>query len=51
MTAILFLMLAAAMYVAWKGRRKSALTVFAVAAVLALLWFHHHLSDALALDF
>ncbi len=51
MTALLFLLLASAMYVAWTGRRQGALTLFAVAALLALVWFEHHLTDPLALDF
>jgi hypothetical protein len=51
MTAFIFLLLAAAMSVAWIGRRQSGLALFAVAAVLALFWFKHHVTDALALDF
>ena len=37
--------------VAWIGRRESGLALFAIAALLALFWFKHHVTDALALDF
>lgn len=50
MTAITFLLLAWAMYAAWTGRRSRGLLLFGVAFVLALVWFGHHLTDALALE-
>ncbi len=51
MTSAIFLILAAAMYAAATGRRTGGLALFGAAAVLGLLWFNHHLTDALALDF
>jgi hypothetical protein len=51
MTSLIFLLLAAAMSVAWRGGRQGGLVLFAIAAALALFWFKHHVTDALALDF
>jgi hypothetical protein len=51
MTSLIFLVLALAMHAAWRGRRGGGLALFALASVLALAWFDHHLTDALALDF
>jgi uncharacterized protein DUF5993 len=51
MTSLIFLLLAAAMSVAWRGGRQGGLVLFAIAAALALFWFKHHVTDALVLDF
>ena len=39
------------MCAAWIGHRSVGITLFTAASVLALLWFNHHMTDALALDF
>ena len=49
MTALIFLLLTAAMVLAWRGRKVGGVVVFVVAAVLAVLWFNHHATDALQL--
>jgi hypothetical protein len=50
-TSLLFLLMAIAMLLAWRGDRRAGLAVFALAAVLSVAWFNHHLTDPLALDF
>jgi|RhiMethySRZTD1v2_1073278.scaffolds.fasta_scaffold1497216_2 UDP-N-acetylmuramyl pentapeptide phosphotransferase/UDP-N-acetylglucosamine-1-phosphate transferase len=49
MVTLLFLLLAAAMLLAWHGRKTGGIVLFAVAAVLALVWFNHHVTDPLQL--
>ena len=39
------------MCMAWTGHRKAGLILFAAASGLALLWFNHHMTDPLTLDF
>ena len=51
MTSLLFLLLATAMGLAWSGHRRVGVAVYAVAALLALAWFNHHLTEPLRLDF
>ena len=51
MTSFLFLLLAIAMSLAWRGDRRTGMAVFAVAALLSVAWFNHHLTDALELHF
>ena len=48
MTALIFFLLAIAMIMAVGGLRGPAIGLFAVSFVLAVLWFNHHLTDALA---
>jgi hypothetical protein len=50
-TSFLFLLMAIAMLLAWRGNRRAGVAVFAVAAVLSVAWFNHHVTDPLALDF
>jgi hypothetical protein len=50
-TSFLFLLMAIAMLLAWRGNRRVSVAVFAVAAVLSVAWFNHHVTDPLALDF
>jgi hypothetical protein len=49
MTSGIFLLLAVAMALAWRGRRTGGVAVFVVAALLALAWYNHHATDALQL--
>jgi hypothetical protein len=51
MTSLLFLLMATAMLLAWRGDRRAGIAVFALAAVLSVAWFNHHLTDPLDLDF
>jgi hypothetical protein len=51
MTSLLFLLMAIAMGLAWCGKRRAGVAVFALAAVLSVAWFNHHLTDPLDLDF
>ena len=51
MTSLLFLLLATAMGLAWHGYRRVGVAVFALAALLSLVWLNHHLTDPLNLDF
>lgn len=50
-TALIFLLLAMAMIVAWVGQRAVGCALFAVAMILAVVWFNHHMTDPLGLDF
>ena len=51
MTALIVFLLAIAMIMAVGGLRGPAIGLFAVSFVLAVLWFNHHLTDALKLAF
>ena len=51
MTSLLFLLISTAMGLAWTGHRRIGVLVFAVGAVLSVVWFNHHLTDPLPLDF
>jgi hypothetical protein len=51
MTSLLFLLMAVAMLLAWRGNRHAGVAVFALAAVLSVAWFNHHVTDPLGLDF
>lgn len=51
MTSLLFLLMATAMGFAWHGYRRVGILVFALAALLSVIWFNHHLTDPLKLDF
>jgi Family of unknown function (DUF5993) len=51
MTSLLFLLIATAMAFAWKGYRRAGITVFALGALLSVLWFKHHVADPLNLEF
>jgi hypothetical protein len=51
MTSLLFLLLSIAMGLAWRGHRRAGVALFALAALLSLVWLKHHLTDALALEF
>ena len=51
MTSLLFLLLAIAMGLAWRGHRRAGVALFAIAALLSLAWLNHHMTDPLALDF
>ena len=51
MTPLIFLVLTLAMVLAWRGNRPGGMMAFALAAILAVLWFNHHVTDPLPLDF
>jgi hypothetical protein len=51
MTSLLFLLMAIAMVLAWRGNRRVGVAVFALAALLSVAWFNHHVTDPLDLDF
>jgi uncharacterized protein DUF5993 len=51
MTSLLFLLMAIAMVLAWRGNRRAGVAVFALAALLSVAWFNHHVTDPLDLDF
>jgi hypothetical protein len=51
MTSFLFLLMTIAMLLAWRGNRRAGIAVFALATLLSVAWFNHHLTDPLALDF
>ena len=39
------------MCAAWIGHRNAGMILFTAASVLALLWFNHHMTDPLMLNF
>jgi hypothetical protein len=49
MTSGIFLLISVAMVLAWRGHKTGGVAVFVVAALLALVWFNHHATDALQL--
>jgi Family of unknown function (DUF5993) len=51
MTSLIFLLIACAMGLAWKGNRRAGGIVFALAALLSVAWLNHHISDPLQLAF
>ena len=51
MAAVIFLLAGIAMIVACAGYRGTALTLFGVSSVAAVLWLEHHMTDPLALAF
>jgi tryptophan-rich sensory protein len=51
MTSLLFLLMAIAMVLAWRGNRRAGVVVFALAALLSVAWFNYHVTDPLDLDF
>jgi len=51
MMALLFLLFAGAMVLAWLRSRGMALLVFVVGMVLSVFWYFHHATDTLNLAF
>jgi len=51
MTSLIFLLVAGAMWLAWSGNRCAGGIVFAVAALLSVVWLNHHMTDPLHLAF
>jgi hypothetical protein len=51
MTSLIFLLIACAMWMAWRGNRRAGGIVFAVAALLSVAWLDHHITDPLQLAF
>jgi len=51
MMVLLFLLFAVVMVLAWKGKRKPAIALFLINLILCCLWFKHHVTDPLNLDF
>lgn len=49
MVTLIFLLLVAAMALAWQGRKSGGVALFVVAGVLAVIWFNHHVTDPLQL--
>jgi hypothetical protein len=49
MTTLIFLLMGGAMIVAIGGRRGTAIGLFGVSLVLAVLWLHHHMDSVLNL--
>jgi len=51
MTSLIFLLIACAMGLAWHGNRRAGGFAFALAALLAVAWLNHHMTDPLRLAF
>jgi hypothetical protein len=51
MTSLIFLLIACAMGLAWTGNRRAGGMVFALAALLSVIWLNHHMTDPLPLAF
>jgi hypothetical protein len=51
MTSLIFLLVACAMWLAWAGNRRAGGLVFALAALLSVVWLNHHMTDPLHLAF
>jgi UDP-N-acetylmuramyl pentapeptide phosphotransferase/UDP-N-acetylglucosamine-1-phosphate transferase len=49
MTSGIFLLITVAMVLGWRGYKPAGVAVFVAAALLALVWFNHHATDALQL--
>ena len=51
MTSLIFLLMACAIWLAWAGNRRAGGLVFALAALLSVVWLSHHMTDPLQLAF
>jgi hypothetical protein len=51
MVSLIFIVLTAAMVLVWRRHRSAGMAAFALAAVLAAVWFNHHITDPLQLSF
>ncbi len=51
MTALIFLLLGIAMIMALAGHRATAVGLFGVSLVTAVLWLNHHMTYPLSLTF
>jgi len=51
MVSLIFIVLTAAMVLVWRGFRSGGIAAFTLAAVLAVVWFNHHITDPLQLGF
>jgi hypothetical protein len=51
MVTLIFVVLTAAMVLAWRGYKLAGVAAFAIAGVLAVVWFNHHVTDPLQLSF
>lgn len=51
MTSLIFLLIACAMLIAWRGNARAAGCAFALAALLSVAWLNHHMTDSLQLAF
>lgn len=51
MAGLIFLLAGVSMIVACSGYRGTAIALFGVSSVAAILWFDHHMTDALGLAF
>ena len=51
MVSLIFIVLTAAMMLAWRGHRSGGMAAFALAALLAVVWFNDHITDPLQLSF
>jgi hypothetical protein len=49
MVSLIFVVLTAAMVLVWRGHRSGGMAAFALAALLAVAWFNHHITDRLQL--
>ncbi|WP_439530476.1 DUF5993 family protein [Pannonibacter sp.] len=50
MTTLIFALLTAAFWVAATDRARTASLLFALALVVGLVWFNHHMTDPLAIS-
>lgn len=51
MAGLIFLVMGVSMMAACAGYRGAAIALFGVSSVAAVLWFDHHMTDALDLAF
>jgi|AP12_2_1047962.scaffolds.fasta_scaffold91846_2 Family of unknown function (DUF5993) len=50
MISLLFLLFLVTMILALSNREKSSFVVYGIAMVACLLWFNHHVSEALSIQ-
>jgi hypothetical protein len=51
MMVLIFIILLVAVIAVWQGQRPVAIYAFSITLILASIWFGHHITDHLALQF
>lgn len=51
MMAGLFLLFAVTMILAWQGKKQVSIGLFLITIILCALWFMHHVTEPLKLNF
>jgi hypothetical protein len=50
MMAFLYVLIVVSMYLAYRGKRKTAIILFFITIALSIFWFKYHITDHLDID-